>query len=305
MSVAARSQALPRTALLLLMALTLFWGINWPIMKIAVSEIPPLIFRSFCLGSGAIGLFALALLGGNSLRVPRRQVGPLVLASFFNMTVWNIFIAYGISMVPAARGAILAYTMPLWAVVLGAMVLGERLTGRRLFGLAAGLAGMAVLMGGDLAALIEAPLGTMLIVGAAMSWGAGTVIVKRADFTIPVTTLAGWQLVIGGSPIFLATLLTDWSGIGPVGVGPMLATAYNMFICFIFCYWAWFRIVGMVPVAVAGLGTLMVPVIGVFSSALFLDETIGGQELASLSLVVIALAAVLVPTRTPTPQLSG
>ena len=305
MNVAAPSQTVPRTALLLLAALTLFWGFNWPIMKTAVSEIPPLIFRSFCLGSGAIGLFALALLGGKSLRVPRRQVVPLVLASFFNMTVWNIFIAYGISMVPAARSAILAYTMPLWAILFGAMVLGERLTVRRLFGLAAGLAGMAVLMAGDLSALVEAPLGTMLILGAAMSWGAGTVIVKRAAFTIPVTTLAGWQLVIGGAPIFLATLMLDWGSIGPVGVAPMLATAYNMFICFIFCYWAWFRIVGMVPVAVAGLGTLMVPVIGVFSSAWLLDEAIGMPELASLALVTVALGSVLLPTRPPVPELGG
>ena len=82
---------------------------------------------------------------------------------------------------------------------------------------------------------------------------------------------------------------------GPVSLGPILATTYNMFICFIFCYWAWFRIVGMVPVAVSGLSILMVPVIGVFSGALLLGERIGGQELAALALVVAALATVLMP----------
>jgi drug/metabolite transporter (DMT)-like permease len=305
MSVAASSQTLPRTGFVLLVALTLFWGLNWPIMKTAVSEIPPLIFRTFCMGSGAIGLLTLARLGGHSLRVPRKQLGPLVLAAFFNMTVWNIFIAYGIALVPAGRGAILAYTMSLWGVLFGALVLRERLTARRVFGLAAGLAGMAVLMGGDLATLMDSPRGTLLIIGAAASWGAGTVIVKRARFTIPVTSMAGWQLLIGGLPVFIAALMFDWGAIGPVGLAPILGTAYNMFICFIFCYWAWFRIVGMVPVAVAGLSTLMIPVVGVFSGAWLLGEAIGVPELMSLALVVTALAAVLNPVGDAKPRATG
>lgn len=61
----------------------------------------------------------------------------------------------------------------------------------------------------------------------------------------------------------------------------------------LFCHWAWFSVVDLFPASVASIGTLAIPVIGVFNSALILDEPVGIQEFTALSLVVSALAIVL------------
>jgi len=61
----------------------------------------------------------------------------------------------------------------------------------------------------------------------------------------------------------------------------------------VFCQWAWFKVVRLFPASIAAVGTLAIPVIGVFSSGLLLDEPIGGREFAALGLVCAALAAVL------------
>jgi len=298
MSVALQANVLPRSGLLLLVALSLFWGLNWPIMKTALSEVPPLVFRSLCVASGALGLLVLARLGGQPLRLPRSALVPVALAALFNITLWNLLIAYGITLLPSSgRAAILAYTMPLWAVMLGAAVLGERLSPRQGLGLVAGLLGLAVLMGGDLGVLRTAPLGAALVIGAALSWALGTVIVKRARPAVPTSVLVGWQMAIGGLPIFLGAFWLERGALAPVSLWPGLSVLYNMLICFIFCYWAWFRIVAMAPVAVSGLSTMSIPVIGVLSGALLLGEPIGLQEVLSMALVVVALAAVLLPGR--------
>ncbi len=94
---AAARQPAP-VAYLLLAALSLFWGLNWPIMKVALGEIPVLPFRALCLlGSGPL-LLAIAALRGDPMALRRHEVGPLLLAALLNVTLWHLFSAYGVSL---------------------------------------------------------------------------------------------------------------------------------------------------------------------------------------------------------------
>ena len=294
--------ALSRTGLVLLALLTLLWGVNWPLIKLALSEVPELTFRAACCIAGALGLFAIARAAALRLRPPPGAWRWLIAAALFNITGWNVLLVYGIGTVASGRAAILGYTMPLWGVMLSVLVLDERLDLRRGFGLVLGMCGMAVLMATDIARLQAAPLGALLIVGAAVCWAAGTVVLKRARIDLPTTALTAWQLAIGGLPIVIAALALDSGRWGPVTLGPGLAVAYNMGVSFVFCYWAWFRILAEVPVAVASISTLMVPVVGVFAGALILNEALGWQELSALALVSAALGTVLRPGTSPRPR---
>src|SRR4030042_818728 len=67
------SHTFPPQLLGLLIALTLGWGLNWPMMKLAVAEMAPMRFRTMCLLAGIVGLFATARAGGSSTRVPAGQ----------------------------------------------------------------------------------------------------------------------------------------------------------------------------------------------------------------------------------------
>ena len=60
-----------------------------------------------------------------------------------------------------------------------------------------------------------------------------------------------------------------------------------------FCQWAYFKVVGLLPASVAAIGTLAIPVIGVYSSHLVLGEAVGVSELLALLLVLSALVLVL------------
>ena len=119
--------ARPLGGILLLSALTVLWGSNWPAIKLAVREIDPWTFRTICLLVGGGGLLALVRAGGTSLGSRARERGPLVLVALFNITAWHLCSAYGLTRIPAGRGAIIAYTMPLWTVIFGRLLLGERI----------------------------------------------------------------------------------------------------------------------------------------------------------------------------------
>jgi len=296
--------ALPGPGLVLLVLLTIGWGINWPIMKTALIDVPALTFRALCTVSGAGGLLLLARIARQPLRVPPGQWPRLLLLAALNITVWNIMMIYGLRLMPSGRAAILGFTMPLWGVLLSRWWLAEPLTIRRLLGLALGLGGLSLLIGSDIAVLRTAPLGAMIMVLGAVGWAAGTVAMKRWPVALPTTALVGWQMLLGGLPIIAGALLLEPGELRPVGLWPALSVLYNMVIVFIGCYWAWFKIVDMVPVGVSVLSTMLIPVVGVFSGMLLLGERPQWPDFAALILVVGALGTVLLPAPRQVPPLS-
>jgi len=296
--VSAEPDHLPQRLWWVLASLTLAWGFNWTAMKVALSEVPPWTFRSLCLGLGAAVLFAALRAGGQRIIVPKGQWGRLGLLALLNITSWNMLVAFGVGMIPSGRAAILAYTMPVWAVPLSVWLLGERITGAKLAGLALGLGGLALLLAESLNGLGRAPLGSLLVLGAALSWALGTVLQKRFPVRLPVGIYTAWIMLLGGVPIFAgAVLFDDWHGLQNVGMTAWLGTAYNVFIAFAFAHWAWIKIATSVPVSVFSISMLLIPVVGVVSGMLFLGERPTWAEYAALALVLGALLTVLRPAR--------
>jgi drug/metabolite transporter (DMT)-like permease len=283
----------------LLVVLTLTWGFNWPMMKLAISGMAPMHFRTLCLLVGAAGLFAMAAAGRIEWRVPRAEWGRLVLIALFNLSGWNILAIYGVSMMDSGRAAILGYTMPVWSVLLAVWFLGERLTARRAAGVALGMAGMALLLSGEIRALQRAPLGALLMISAAISWAVGLVMIRKWAAHRPATSYSAWQMLVGVVPIVALALFVEEGSFNPFAI-PLAAAIgvfYNLFVAFIFCHWAWMKIAQSAPAGVSSLASLMVPVVGVFSGALVLGETPRWTDYAALGLVVCSLATVLIPSR--------
>ena len=295
-------QTLPRSTWALLAVLSLGWGCNWPLMKLALAEIPIWTFRSLCVMAGAAGIFAIARLARHALLPPRAHWPRLIVTALLNTTAWNVLIAYGLTLLPAGRSAILAYTMPLWVALLSVPLLRERLTRRRLLGVLLGMAGMALLLNDEWTSLRAAPVGAVLVVGAALSWALGTVLMKRYPTALPTTSFTGWQLLLGGVPIVIGAVLRESDQLAPLSWQAAGALVYNLTVASIVCYWAWFNIVSRTSAIASSLGTLFIPVVGVFSSMLLLGERPDWPEYLALVLVLAAIATVIVQASAGTAQ---
>ncbi len=290
-----RADRLPIGGFVLLAFVSLFWGLNWPGMKIALSELPIWWFRVLSVGVGAVGLMAIAWASTGALRPTRRELRPLLICALFNIVGWHLFTGYGVSLMPAGRASIIAFTMPVWAALLGALILGERITAYKVAGLVLGVAALAVLIGPDLVALSAAPAGALFMLGAALSWATGTVLFKKYDWDSPVSALIGWQLLIGLAVILPGALILEPApDLTALSAKVWIALLYLFALPMIFCQWAFFKVVRMFPAAIASIGTLAVPVIGVYSSALILGEIVGWREVVSMALTCAALTAVMV-----------
>ena len=275
-------------AIALLVALTVTWGLNWPMMKLAVREVPPWTFRALCVTVGGGALLALTRLTGAPVLFPLRQLPALLLVGLFNVTVWHLLSAYALLYTGGGRAAIIGYTMPIWASVLSIWVLNERIGPRQVLALALGMAGLALLLGQDLGRVGAAPIGALLMLGAALGWATGTVLIKRFTWrAMPIMALTGWQLLLGGVPIVIGWWLWEpVPDLTALSLPSAIGLAYAVLVAMIFCQTTYFKIVTLVPANVAAMAVMGVPVVGVLSSAWMLGEPVGPIEIAALGLVV-------------------
>ncbi|HEY6134978.1 MAG TPA: EamA family transporter [Rubrivivax sp.] len=284
---------IPPRALWLLVVLTLVWGTNWPLFPLATREISVWTFRAFGVAGAGLALLAVARLRGQSLRLPREHWGTVAAATLFYLVVWNIASTYAAILIPSGQAAILGFTMPLWAALIAWAFLGERMNGRMRLALVLGAIGVGLLIVRGAQAYTQAPLGFALGLLAGLGWAVGTLILKRRPVPVPATVLTGWQMLGTALPIGIGALLLgdgewfmpSWQSIAVISYITLVPMCIGNV--------AWFSIVGMLPTNVAGLSSIMVPVVAMISGAIVHGEPLGPLQWAAMGCCVGALALAL------------
>ncbi len=269
------------------------WGLNWPIQKFLLTEVPPFSMRAACAVVAAIVGFALACARREALRVPAGQWRILVIAALLNYGLFSVLTIASMLWLRASEAVIFTYTMPIWTTLLAWLFYGERLTPTRALALVLGVAGIAVLVGAEPveASWVKLP-GIAFALTAAWLFAIGTLISKNRPPRLPPVAGVAWQVTLGAIPALLlcGTETPDWSSVTPLG---WLALLYCATVPMIVAYLAWFRALQLLPAATASIGTLIAPVIGVSGSAVLLGEPIGARQAVALGLTLtgVALAA--------------
>jgi drug/metabolite transporter (DMT)-like permease len=293
----------------LVIMIGVFWGLNWPAVKFILREVPPWSLRGIAMFCGAVLLAAVAAYLGQSLRPARGERLRLLLAGLLSVLGFNVMTAFGQLHTQTSTAAIIAFTMPMWAAAFSTMFLGERLTARRLGSLIVGMAGLMLLASENFAGVIAQPLGPLFMLGAAVSWAAGTVVLKSRVWSIRPVSQAAWMLGVSAPPALLAGLTFEYHGHGALPSlpsGAVLATlAYHILLPMVLCYAAWSILVGRLPASVAAMSTLLVPIVGVISAAAILGDALSWQKLGALALVLLSIGLTFAKTGVKTGAKTG
>jgi drug/metabolite transporter (DMT)-like permease len=286
----ARAQITP-AGLMFLAITSIGWGFNWPVTKYLLSELPPLTMRGSTGVVGAGLLALLAILSGQSLRVPREMWFRLVLAAILNVACWMTLMGLALLW----QAALIAYTMPVWASILAWPILGERPNLLRVISLVMAFAGLAAIMGGNgFAASSEKMPGIIMALGGAVGFAVGTVMAKKLPLALPPLSAAAWQIGIGCLPVAIVGLLVEKSDVAALSNPGWILLVYATVIQFCVAYVSWFAALARLPASVAAIGTMAVPVIGVVTAAVALHEPLGIGQIAAL---IFTLAGVVLATR--------
>lgn len=289
----APDSATRRRALALLVVLTLAWGSTWPLLSTAVHEVSVWTFRTVSVILAGIAVLGTARLRGHSLRIERRHWPRICTATFFYFVLWNVASTYAAILLPSGQAAVIGFTMPLWSALLSWAVLGERLGARLVVGIALGATAVLLLMVPSFAAYAQAPAGLALGLVAAIGWAIGTLIIKRSDIVVSALVLTGWQLLISALPTAIGAFalgdgvwfVPSWQSIAAIAYIGLVPMAIGNV--------AWFAIVGILPVNVAGLSVVAVPVVAMLAGALVHGEPLGALQLTAMACSFTALRLVL------------
>ncbi len=295
-------QSLTRKQLILLVLLTIVWGLNWPVMKFGVTEFPALTFRalSMLIGVPVLGLALVVL--KVPFRVPRKHWPELMMLTALNMMVWHALIIIAVKSLSSGRAAILGYTMPIFSAVLGALYFGNKLLPRGWGGVAAAFIGVVLLLWHEFTNLAGRPVGVMLALTAAAIWALGTQLLRRSTMPVQTLTITFWMTAI--TTVFMSVLSLvfeqpQWKAPSPAVWATII---YNAVMIFVFAQAAWYYLARSLPPVASTLSVMFIPVLGVFSGALWLGEVLHWQDWTAVVLMVVAIASVLWPARTqPSP----
>ena len=278
-----------RGAVFALFATILLWSYSWIVMKQVLAHAGPFDFATLRYLIGAAILFAALILSRQSLRPP--PVLPMILIGLCQTAAFQGLEQWALVSGGAGHVAMLAYTMPFWAVLLAWLLLGDKPTGRHWLGLALAAIGLLCII--EPWHTLGSPLSTTLAVTGGLAWAAGTVLSKRMfrRHAPSVLNLTAWQMLVGGVALGIVALAVpqrsiewNWAFIGGLAYSAVLASSL--------AWWLWSIVLQRLPTTVASVSSLGVPIVSVLLAWLILHEQPSAMELVGIVFVLLGLIAV-------------
>ncbi len=283
-------------AIFMIVLIGVLWGLNWPVVKFMLTEMPPLTIRAAAFPLAALLLGLVAALAGHRLRPSRDDLLPMVVTGLFLVFGFNVLTTFGQLVTETSRAAIIAYTMPVLTAVLAVIFLRERLEWRIVAALIIGIAALAVLISEDNAVMTSGLTGPVIMMAAALSWALGNVALKSRTWSLSPLALTVWFFVISTVLCWPLMLIFEppWRQTWPTQP-ILLAFAYHVLGPMVVCYALWTLALGRLSATTAAISTLTAPIVGVGSAVFFLDEQATWQKFAALAMVVASVLMTILP----------
>lgn len=279
---------------LALTALALIWGYNWVVMKQALAWSAPLDFAALRSVLGGLCLLLVLAWRRDSLRP--LHLRPMLWLALLQTAGFVGCIALALEYGAVGKSTVLAYTMPLWAVLFAALFLGERIRGPQWLALGLALPGLVGIASPW--RLDFQPFSTLLALAAGLWWGISVVVAKRLRLNRPreLLNVSAWQMLVGGLALAVLALLVPGR---PVSWNAPFAwaLAYNAVPASALAWLLWLYVLQKLPAGVTGLSALAVPVVSIICAWLILDEVPAPVEAAGMLLILAGLGILSLAAR--------
>nr|AMJ35722.1 EamA-like transporter family [uncultured bacterium] len=276
---------------LLALLVVVVWGLNFVVIKMGLHNMPPLMLA---------GLRFLLVAFPALLFVARPKI-PLKLLLGYGLTISFgqfafLFCAIKFGM-PAGLASLVLQVQAFFTIILGAFVFGERLQGKQLAGISLAVFGVLVLIEGSLNGQHVALLGFMLTLAAGLSWACGNIfnkLIMQHESRPGIMSLVVWSALIPIVPFMAASFILDGpqvmlKSLVEIDLTTILSLIYLALVASIIGYGIWGSLLGRYETWRVAPLSLLVPVVGLASAALLLDETLSALQLCGAGLIMAGL----------------
>lgn len=285
--------------ILLALCVVIIWGVNFVIIKLGVTALPPLL----------LGALRFVFVAFPAIFLFKRPKIPLKLLLIYGLTISFgqfafLFCALRVGM-PAGIASVILQSQAFFTILLGAVILKESLQPTHFIGMFIAIAGLGILANGATSGGIDdiPLLGLIFILVAGLSWAFGNITNRiimqhQGEEKCSALSLVSWSALIPIIPFLLSSWIFegedtivqglagfDWSVLGVILYLAYLSTFVG--------YGLWGVLLGRYEAWRVAPFSLLVPVFGLSSSALFLGEHINGIQIAGLILIMLGLITTL------------
>lgn len=279
--------------MLLALCVVVAWGVNFVVIKLGLQGMPPFLLAGL----------RFTLVAFPAIFFVRRPPIPLRWLVVYGMTISFgqfafLFLAIQLGM-PAGLASLVLQAQAFFTLLLGALLLAEKLRWNHITGIIIATLGMFLLatagMEGQTSAGITLTT-MMLTLSAALSWGLGNITNKiiMRNRSVPIMSLVVWSALVPVIPFFACSLLFEGqeaiiSSLLHIGLQTVLALFYLAFVATIVGYAIWGNLLSRYETWRVAPLSLLVPVVGIITAALVLDEHLSGQQMLGASVIIAGL----------------
>ncbi|MGB7814828.1 MAG: EamA family transporter [Methylotenera sp.] len=275
-----------------LFILTLIWGYNWVVMKLAVQYASPFQFAALRTFLGSIVLFMLMFFTKRPLALKEfptmLALGLLQTCGFTGLLIWAL-VEGG-----AGKTAVLTYTMPFWVMLFAWPLLGEKVQGWQWLAVVFALFGMVLIF--DPLHIKSDGFSMFLALCSGISWAIAAIISKKLHQRAPhldLLNLTAWPMLLGSIPIIAIALLLPAPPIQWTSTF-IFTVFFNVILSGCVAWVLWLYALQRLQAGVASMASMLAPVIGVLSAWVQLNEVPNAYELIGMMFIALALVIISV-----------
>ena len=273
-----------------LFLLTLIWGYNWVVMKLAVQFASPFQFAALRTFLGALMLFLVLIVTKRPLALKEFPtmllLGLLQTCGFTGLLIWAL-VSGG-----AGKTAVLSYTMPFWVMLFAWPMLGEKVQGWQWLAVVFALFGIVLIF--DPLHIKGDGFSMFLALLSGISWAVSAIVSKKLHQRAPhldLLNITAWPTLLGSIPIILLALVLPAPPIQWTHTF-MLTIVYSIFLSGSLAWVLWLYALQRLPAGVASMASMLAPVIGVSAAWLQLGERPTPIELVGMLFIALALVTI-------------
>lgn len=273
------------------------WGINYPLMKLALQDMPPLTFAAMrVLGGAATLACVLFLIKAPKILPSKRELLPLANVSVLQFASVLGFAGIALTTLPASRTITAIYSMPFWAAIFDMIIVRTRLRPIQLLGILISLGGMVLFIDPSVIDWNDsgAVIGLCFALAAGMLWGLGAVLYRSRSWSASLLSQSLWQLLVAGAVLSAAAIALEFPFIPNYTTTVTLILIWNWIIPTALAVWAWTKVLNRIPASIAGQLLMFTPFVGIAMSAWMFNEDLPPVFWVSTALIVLGGAMVLI-----------
>lgn len=276
--------------LLLLLVVTL-WGINVVMIKYLTMFFPPLALAPIRLTLATCLLFPLVIYKYGYHRLPREAWLLVAGVAAFQIFFHQITLSWGVAATSGTHAALILGLSPLFVTALASRLVGEPFTWAKVLGILLGFGGVMLVVGGN-ARGTATLTGDVVMFASMLAFVFGTLFVKKVTALVPPLVVTAYGMLLGSVGLTVLGIFVNpvWHYAGAFEAAPVGVLLFSSLINTALGGLWWNIGIQKVGASTTTLFQNGIPVVGVFTSSLWLGEALHWQHLAALALVLVGVS---------------